>query len=306
MIAMNLPQRILRAVCMFAGIILAGTAGYMLLERWSFLDAIFMTVITITTVGFQEVHPLSARGQVFTIFLIIGGVGGALYSLTGIIEYVVEGHFSTTIWRRRMKSKIAELREHYILCGFGRVGQSIARTFQREGVAFVVIDSGPGAIANAESEGHLYIQGDATTDEVLKEAGIDKARGLVAALGTDVDNTYVTLSARELRPELLITARASGEKAIHKLERAGANHVVAPHTIGGRRMAMETLRPSVVDFIDTLTRIPGKEIQMESITASPGSPLVGLTVEALSQRSGAAVLAIQKKTDEFLPNPPGN
>src|ERR1035437_4113747 len=178
---MNVQQRILRGVYILIGIIVAGTVGYMLIEGWPFLDAIFMTVTTITTVGFQEVHPLTTGGQVFTIFLVIGGVGGALYALTGIIQYIVEGQLGSTFGRRRMKSRIAELKDHIILCGFGRVGQAIAHTLKEEDVPFVVIDSKHESIAKAEYAGFLFIEGDATTDEILKEAGVERASRLISA-----------------------------------------------------------------------------------------------------------------------------
>jgi voltage-gated potassium channel len=184
------------------------------------------------------------------------------------------------------------------------VGQAIAHTLKQEDVPFVVIDSKYESIAKAEQDGFLFIEGDATADETLKEAGVVRASRLIAALGTDVDNTYVTLSARGLCSSILITARASSEEAEPKLKRAGADRVVSPHTIGGRRMAMVTMRPGVVDFIDTVTHTPGRELQMESIAVDAVSPLLGLTISALRQRSGATVLAVQKKTDELLPNPP--
>lgn len=286
-------------------IIAAGVVGYTLIEGWSFLDSLYMTVTTITTVGYNEVHPLSTGGRIFSIFLIVGGVGGALYTLTGVIQYIIEGNIGTTWGRQRMKTKIAKLKGHFILCGFGRVGEEIARTFKEEGIPFVIIENRPECVARTEETEYLLLRGDATRDEVLKEAGIEHARGLVATLGTDADNTYITLSARELRPDLFIEARASSEEAEKKLKRAGADRIVSPYSIGARRMAMLAMRPAVVDFIDTITRRRGPELQLENVAISDDSSLVGLTVEEARQCSNTNILAINKKSGKLLANPAG-
>ena len=300
------PQRSLRrGIIILAAIIAAGSIGYMRIEGWSFSEAIYMTVITISTVGYGEVHPLTAAGRTFSIFLIAGGVSGALFVLSAFVEYLVEGRLRTTRRRRQMKAKIAKLKDHFILCGYGRVGEDIARTFSEEGVPFVVIDSRPDNIALAEEHGHLHLLGDATSDKVLIEAGIERARGLVAAVGSDVDNTYITLSARGLRPDLFIEARANSPEAATKLKRAGANRVVSPSNIGARRMAMLALRPAVADFIDTVTHRRGRELQMENIAVGDNSPLVGQIVEAIRQQSKATILAINKKSGKLLANPSG-
>lgn len=301
---MNPQRRLLWGIYALVGIIVVGTGGYMAIEGWSFLDALYMTVITITTVGYAELHPLSTGGRIFSIFLIVGGVGGGLYALTGIITYIIEGHFGTTLGRRRMKDRIAKLKGHFILCGFGRVGEEIARTFKEEGVLFVIIDSNPESIARVEQAGYLYLHGDATSDEVLRKAGIEQARGLVSAVDSDANNTYITLSARGLRSDLFIAARASCKEAETKLKRAGANRIVSPHSIGGRRMAMLALRPAVVDFIDTVIRGPGRELRLEDVDVGGNSPLVGLTRKAARSKTGITVLAMRKKSGKLLANPP--
>lgn len=301
---MNSAHRVIWGVLALIAIIAIGITGYMTIEGWSFLDALYMTIITITTVGYNEVHSLSSGGRVFSIFLIIGGVGGALYALTGIVQYVVEGNIRDILGRRRMEGKIAELKKHFILCGLGRVGEEIARTFKEEGVPFIVIDNRPERISQAEAAGYLYLQGDATSDEVLKEAGIERAQGLVATLGSDADNTYITLSARVLRPDLFIETRASDAKAEKKLKRAGADRVVAPNSIGGRRMAMLALRPAVVDFIDTIAYGRRRELHLENIDIEADSPLVGMTTKEARDRTNVAILAMQKKDDRLIPNPP--
>lgn len=302
---MNSTRRLLWGISALATIITIGVIGYIVIEGWAFLEALYMTIITITTVGYAEVHPLSAGGQVFTIFLIISGVGGALYTISGIIEYIIEGNLGITWGRRRMQNKISKIKGHFILCGFGRVGEAVARTFHEEGAPFVIIDNNPSRIERLEQSEYLYLEGDATRDEVLKEAGVERARGLVATLGSDADNTYITLSGRALNPGIFIESRASSEQAEAKLMSAGANRVVAPYRIGARRMAMLAMRPKVVDFIDTIIRHPGPELQMENIAIEDGSTLAGQTVSELRQCSDANILAINKKNGSMLANPSG-
>jgi voltage-gated potassium channel len=298
-------RRLVVSILAFVTIVVVGVAGYMVIEGWSFLDALYMTITTITTVGFSEVHPLSHAGQIFSIILIISGVGGALYVLTTIMGYILEGQFGITMGRRRMKTKIAKLKDHFILCGYGRVGQEIAQAFSEEGVPFVIITNNEQHITKAEKEGYLCIFGDATSDEVLKEAGIERAHGLVAAVGSDTDNTFITLSARELRPDLFIEARSSTPESESKLRRAGADRVISPHAIGGRRMAMLALRPAVVDFIDTVTYGRGRELELENVDVASGSPLVGRTMAQARSQNGITVLAMRKKNGKLLANPPG-
>ncbi len=302
---MNPSRRLLWGSIILAVIVAVGVTGYMVIEGWSFLDSLYMTITTIATVGYGEIHPLSAGGRVFGMVLILGGVGGALYGLTAIVQYALEGDIGSIWGRRRMKNKIDQLRGHFILCGFGRVGETIASTFQEEGVHFVVIENDPAHITGLEQSGYLYLAGDATRDEVLREAGIEHARGLVAAVGDDADNTYITLTGRELRPDLFIEARASSERAEKKLKSAGANRVVSPNSIGARRMAMLALRPAVVDFVDDITRRGGPDLLMENVSVSAESVLAGQSVNELRQCSKATILAINKKNGGLMANPPG-
>jgi voltage-gated potassium channel len=297
-------RRLLFAIYAFIIIVAIGVIGYMVIEHWTFLDALYMTVTTITTVGFKEVYPLSDAGRIFSIFLIIGGVGGALYILTTIMGYLIEGQFDITLGRRRMKNKIARLKNHFIICGYGRVGEAIAQTFGEEGTPFVIISNNEEHVARAEKEGYLAIFGDATDDEVLKEAGIARAYGLVSAVGSDTDNTFITLSAREARPELFIEARASGPSAESKLRRAGADRIISPHAIGGRRMAMLALRPAVVEFIDTVTSGRGRELQLETVDVVGESSLIGQTMAQAKEKAGITVLALRRKDGTLVPNPP--
>jgi voltage-gated potassium channel len=296
-------RRLVWAGVAFIGIVSIGVAGYMLIEGWSFIDALFMTITTITTVGFMEVHPLDSAGRLFTIFLIIGGVGGALYSLTAIVHYVMEGQLGMTLGRRRMKMRISSLKDHFILCGYGRVGEEIARTFSQEGVPFVVIDNREEVLTMVEQQGFPWLQGDATSDDVLKEAGIERARGIVAAVDSDTENTYITLSARGLRPDIFIAARYTAAEAKSKLEKAGANRVSSPYSVGGRRMAMLALRPTVVDFIDTVTYTPNHEMQLENIDIGRDSALAGKTM-VQAREQGVTVLAVRKHNGRLMANPP--
>ncbi|MFA5316768.1 MAG: NAD-binding protein [Dehalococcoidales bacterium] len=301
---MRLPTSILRGVYLLSAVIAIGTAGYMIIEHWSFLDALYMTITTITTVGYREVRTLDTAGRIFTLFLIVVGVGGAFYTLTNIMVYIVEAQFGSYWRRRRMETKIDKMKGHFVICGYGRVGQVIAYTFQQEGAPFVIIEQNAEAITQAEQAGYLALKGDATSDDVLKAAGLEHARGLVSAVGDDAINTYIVLSARQLRPDLFIEARASGRTSETKLKKAGADRTISPHSIGAHRMAMLALRPAVVDFIDTVTSPRGREFQMENIAIDESSPLVGLTVSGIRKRTKTTILAISKKSGKLLPNPP--
>jgi voltage-gated potassium channel len=286
-----------------AVIVAVGIFGYMGVEGWDFIDSLYMTIITITTVGFAEVHPLTDGGRIFSIFLIVGGVGAAVFAATGMAQYVIEGSIGSAWGRQTMKTRIAQLNRHFILCGFGRVGEEIARTFKAEGMPFVIIDNRPECVARLEETEYLYLDGDATKDEVLKQAGVERARGLVAAVGTDTDNTYITLSARGLCPDLLIEARASSEEALVKLKRAGASRAVLPEAIAGHRMAMLALHPQVVDFIDTVAYGRGREMQLENVDVGANSRLVGVTISTARNETGISTLAMRKRGGDLIANP---
>ena len=288
-------------------VIAAGTVGYKLIggDEWSFLDALYMTVTTLSTVGFKEVHDLSATGRIFTILLVIGGVGVMFYSLGTIFQYFIEGQLTDIFEGRRMKEGIAKLKDHIIICGYGQVGREVALTFKGEGVPFVVIDQNQEAIAKADKDGHLYIQGNATRDDTLDEAGIQRARGLVAAVGSDADNIFITLSARGLRSDLLIIARAFAEESESKLKRAGADRVILPLRLGGRRLAMVALHPLVIDFVETTMHSRERDFVLEDVSIASGSPLAGMTIKQGQETSGGAViLAVKKKGGNLLANPP--
>ena len=299
---MSVSKKLLIAAGALFGIIVAGITGYMLIEGWNFIDALYMTVISITTTGFSEAHPLDTAGRIFTMILILGGASSAVYALTAIVQYVMEGQLGSALWRRNMKNRINHLKNHSILCGYGRVGQEIARILAAEKAEFVIIDKSREAIAQAEMDNYLYVMADAASDEALKEAGIERARGLIVALGNDADSTYVILSARQLKPGLFIEARVSAPKAEGKLKRAGADRIISPYSIGARRMAMLALQPEVADFIDIIS-FKGQELHLENLTVGIGSPLADKTVSDARQRSKAVVLAINKNKGQLLANP---
>jgi voltage-gated potassium channel len=288
-------------------VLVVGTFGYRLIEGWSFLDSLFMTITTVTTVGYREVHPLSIAGRIFTIFLILGGVGTAFYILTSMVRYILEGEFGIRIGRQRMEAKIRRLNGHFILCGYGRVGQAIANILKQQETKFVVIDWDMNAINKAQSAGFLTINGDATKDESLKQARIDGARGIIIALGDDGSTIYTTLAAKELNASLPIVARASNEDADRKLQQAGADRVVAPESIGGMRMARLALRPQAVEFIETVLFGREKQLLVEEIEAAEGSPLVGSTIKDIEEQfTGIRILALKDENGVLLPNPGPN
>lgn len=302
---MSAWRQLVTGVLLLLLLLALGTGGYMLIEGWSFLDALYMTVTTITTVGFREVQPLGTGGRIFTICLILLGVGVALYILIGIVTLVIEGELGLALGERRMRAKIRALQDHFVLCGFGRVGEEIGRELRQRGTPFVVVESNPEAIRRARERGYLLVEGDASSDAVLLEAGIERARGLLAASDSDAGNTYITLTAKAMRPDMIVVARAGQPQNQEKLRRAGADRVISPYLIGGRRMALSALQPLVVDFVDTLVgggRL-GEKIIAE-VEATEESGLIGRSVgELVPASSEAVVLAVQRATGDLVVSP---
>jgi len=256
-------------------IIAGGTFGYMIFEGWGFFDSLYMTIISITTTGFQELHPLDFPGRILTIIVIISGVVSVAYIGGRVAQLLLETYLFR---RRRMAKKLSTLRNHYIICGFGRMGKRICQELADNNAPFVVIEKDPVEIDLLRTQGFLYVEGDATNDEVLNEAGIKYAKGLVAVLPTEAENVFTTLSARVLNPEIFIVSRAVEEETESKLIKAGANRVVKPYEIGGHRMAQVLLRPGVVDFIDIIAREKRIDLNIEEIEVKPGSSLIGQTL----------------------------
>jgi len=295
------------AVLLVALVLVAGTIGYMVVEGWSAWDALYMTVTTVTTVGFREVHPLSWRGQAFTVVLIIGGVSTVLYTLSLLAAGLVEGRVGRRFEQRRREHMIDALTNHFILCGAGRIGLIIADEFRRQQVPFVVIDRDPDAVQAVIARGDLAVEADASREDILQRLGIDRARGLIAALGTDAENVYAILTARGLRGDLFIVARADSDDAGRKLLRAGADRFISPYQIGATQMAQTALRPAVVDFVQLATSSENLELAMEQVKIAPESALGGRSiVEAnLRQQFGVIVVGIQRCDGrmEFNPEP---
>ncbi len=287
-------RRAKTAALLLLGVIAAGTIGYTLIEGWGVRDSLYMTVITVATVGFREVYPLTAAGQWFTVALIFAGVGGIAYSIGTIAEFMVEGHLMELLEGRRMAKRISELKDHYVVVGMGRVGSVVCETLAEQKVPFIVVDRCDECVAVAEEHGWLYLQGDATTEEVLETAGVRRAKGLVTALDTDADNLFVALSARGMNQGLYIVARSSSLASENKILRSGADRVITPNVIGGRRMATSLLNPLVSDYLDIVTHNDELEYRLEALSISEGSQLVGRDMHDARIRdvTGAFILAI--------------
>jgi voltage-gated potassium channel len=286
---------------MLFAVLVVGTVGYVLLG-FSTLDAIYQSVTTVATVGFREVEPLDGTGQVFTIGLILVGVGTALYTFTAVLEILIEGQLAEQLGRRRMQRQLGVLRDHVIVCGWGRVGRAITAELHAAGTRLVVIDRVDEQLDGAEAA----VLGDATDDHVLEQAGLSRARALIAALDSDADNLFVTVSARALRPDLFIVARVRVEESAEKLRRAGADRVVNPQSIGGARIAAFVLQPHVTEFLDVVMHDRNLEFRLEEVTMPSDSPLAGQTLREsqLRDRTGALVLALRAPDGTFATNPP--
>jgi len=282
-------------------VVLVGTIGYLLLG-FELLDAAYQTVTTVSTVGFREVEPLSPNGQIFTMVLILVGVGATLYALATVMELILEGRLNELLGRRRMEQSIAAKHDHVIICGWGRVGRAIAAEVHAAKRDLVIVELDPSRVAN---ETHDTVVGDATEDDVLKAAGLDRASALVAAVDSDAANSFIVLSARALREDLFIVARARGQYSEGKLRRAGADRIVNPQSIGGARMAAFVLQPHVAEFLDVVMRDGALEFRLEEVEVPVGSPLAGVTLgeSSLRDRTGALVLALRDPDGQFRTNP---
>ena len=280
-----------------------GTAGYMLIERYSFLDALFMTVITVSTVGFEEVHQLNAQGEIFTMTVIALGVIGFLYTFGVLVELLSGGQWQRHRRGRRMQRQLDDLHDHVIVCGYGRTGRNAVRELADDQQPFVVVEWNAQGLENVEHDQVLNIVGDASSDEVLQRAGIGRARALISAVDSDERNVYIVLTARALNPDLYIVARSSYPDSADKLRRAGANRVVSPYQLSGRRMAALAIQPAVVDTFDVLIRGADASVQVEELEVGD-HPDRELTA-ALLRRSGAVLLAF-RSSDGTLRVGPGD
>lgn len=300
-------RRIRLAILMLGGIIVVGTVGYLILG-WSFIDALYMTVITVGTIGFEEVRDLdeSVAGRLWTITLIISGVAVLGYATTSLVALAVEGTVRDYFRSRRMRAEISKLNGHYLLCGYGRVGRQVAAEFALDNVPFVVVEQDPRMVEECLEDGYLALPGEASDDAVLEEAGISRARGLIAAVDSDADNVFVVLSARKLNPNLHIVARASSDASASKLEIAGADRTLSPYAVGGRRLASLATQPLVVDFLDVVTRgEEGLEFRLEEFVVPKNPAIADRTIGELEigERTGAIVLAFRTVDGKFDTTP---
>ena len=279
-----------------------GTIGYWLIEDMSLLEGLYMTVTTLTTVGFREVQPLGTGGQIFTIVLILIGVIGVFVTVAIVAQLIASGELGQPLRRRRMERRIDALSDHYIVCAYGRVGRAAAEEFREQGQRYVVVDAQESLERLLDEHGAPYIIGDPSVEAVLEDAGIHRAKGLVSAVDSDAISVYITLTARTLNPKLLIVARASSPESVDQLYRAGADRVVSPYVLSGKRMASLALHPSVVEFIEMVTVAP--DMRLEEIVVERGSPLDGKTVGTVAQdRDDVTILAVKKAGADLVPSP---
>jgi voltage-gated potassium channel len=291
---------------LLASVIAAGTLGYIVIEDWDPWDAFYMTVTTVATVGYREVHPLSRSGQAFTLLLVIGGVGTALYAFSALAAVAVEGGWQHYVGQWRHKRMMDALSDHFVVCGYGRIGTIIAGEFRRQKTPFVIVDSNPQRVQAATNDGYVAVEGDASREETLKRVGIDRARGLVAVVGTDAENVYAVLTARVMTSDLFVIARAESEDSISKLKKAGADRVISPYRIGAVQIAQTALRPAVVDFVEIATSSENIELSMEQVKIGERSELDGKALsEADLRRFSVVVVGIQHSGGrmEFNPSP---
>jgi voltage-gated potassium channel len=293
------------AVALLVSVIAVGTFGFMVTDGRGAWDAFYMTVLALTTV--EAPVNLSRAGQAFTVLLLLVGVSAALYTFTLLATVVVEGGLPKRLQRRRHERMLETIKDHFIICGYGRIGSIVARQFSRQGVPYVVIERDPERLQVAIDEGALGVEADASREDVLKRCGIDRARGLIAAVGSDAENVYAVLSARVMRPDLFIVGRAGTDDATVKLKRAGADRVISPYQIGAIQIAQTALRPAVVDFVEFATNSDNLDLAMEQITIAGSSSLAAQSIldANLRQRYGVIVVGIQRqdRSMEFNPEP---
>jgi len=277
------------------------------LFRWNFVDSLFMVVTTVTTVGYEEVHPLGEGGRIFTMTVIVMGVGTMLYTLGIFGELLVEGHLARYARMRGMERRIAALQGHFIVCGYGRMGMRVAQEFASINTPFVLVENNPESVERLRSRDLLFVEGDAASDDSLLKAGILRAKGLVSAVDSDERNVFITLTARALNPALFIVARSSYPDSVEKLRRAGANQVVSPYLMGAHRMAALAVRPVAVDVLDTVLHGENIDLVVEEFLVPSSSKVLGRSLADSGLReAGANVLAIRKRSGQLRINPPDN
>jgi voltage-gated potassium channel len=284
--------------------IIAGSLGYVWVEDWDFFDSLWMTVITLTTVGYSEVRPLTQAGRAYSMVLMLAGIGVMFYIITGLARIIVEGEIRDALGKRKLQRHIQKLHHHYIICGFGRIGEIIARQLKERHIPFVIVENKPESVAGLEELGYDVLVGDATKEEVLEEAGIERAKGLIAVVSSDANNVFITLTARSLNPKIFIVARAAEPGSAQKMLRAGADRVESPYELGGRKMAQTILRPNVTTFVE-LAMKEDVDLSMEEITVDPTSSLVGMALKdsGIRQKLNTIIVSIKRGDGEMIFNP---
>lgn len=300
-----MKRRVAIAVSVLFGVALFGTLGYMIVEGWNIFDSLYMTVITISTTGFTEINKLSDSGRAFTIVLLLVGVGAITVAIGTVIDFFVEGHLTGMLEDRRMTKEIEALSNHHIIAGAGRFGIVVARELADEGVAFVLVDVSEEAVAVVKDNGWLCVHGDATEEEVLRAAGIERASSLLAALDQDADNMFVTVTAKTVNPGIFIVSRSTQEATEPKLIKAGADRVITPNVICGRRMATLVLHPFVSDYLDLVTHGAEVEYRLQEIDLAATSPVAGKSIREsmVRDRFGVFILAIRGRDGVIDTNP---
>jgi voltage-gated potassium channel len=303
-----MPNNLKIALMIIVTLILAGTIGFHFIEGWDVLESFYTTVMTLTTIGYGDFVPRTHGGMLFTVLLVIFGVGTMLYTVGLVAQIMVEGRLTMLLGRGKMEKTIDKMKNHYIVCGCGRIGYLICKELAAEKVDFVVVDNNPEVIQKIGEEGFVYFRGDAIHDKSLIGAGIKRARGIVCVLPSDAQNLYVILTAKELNPDIWILSRSEEEESEHRLLRAGANRVMSPYTLGGNRMAMAILRPAMLDFIEITTRRQSLELRMDELEICDGSPLIGKSLEdsEIRQRYGLIIVAVKKDSGKMIFNPVAN
>ncbi|WP_017305288.1 potassium channel family protein [Spirulina subsalsa] len=305
----RLWQELLGGILGLGGVFCLGIFWYWYVEGWSLTEAAYMTMITLATVGFSEVRPLDDRSRLFTMVLILLGIISIGYIVNRFTEAIIQGYFQERIRERQKRRLIESFQDHYIICGYGRMGHQVALEFAAEKIPFVIVDSDPESVSEAQHDGHMAVQGDATLDDCLLDVRIDRAACLVAALPSDAENLYTVLSAKTLNPQLRTIARANNQEAVLKLKRAGADAVVSPYITGGRRLAAAALRPRVMDFVDGIITGVNRSLYLDEFLLSSNSGgCVGQTLSDTNLRalSGALVLAIRREDGTLIGGPTGD
>jgi len=302
---MSLLKRLAIAIMVLLIILFMGTMGFHYLEGWTFLESLYATVVTLSTVGYGDFIPHSSGGMLFTIFLIIVGVGTMLYTVGLITETMLEGRLNIILGKGRLEKMLNTMHNHYIICGCGRIGRLICKELAEEKVSFVVIDNNQEVIQRISEDGFVYYKGDATHDKTLLAAGIKKAKGIICVLPSDAENLYVILTARELKQDIFILSRSEDEESEKRLLRAGADRVESPYLMGGMRMAMAILRPAMLDFVEITTMKQSLELRMDEIAICADSSYIGKSLEAsqIKKKFGLIVVAVKQESGKMIFNP---